>query len=91
MTAGIIMYNMILFILIAAFAMDGVSIGQASNTFTTVNESGVDNPTDISESSFLTRFWVSIWDLPWWFNMFAVVFVNLILLPITVFAWIRGL
>ena len=80
-TTGLVLFNIVIFILITAFATDDLAIGQASNVY---------DADDTSETTFLNRFWVIIWDLPWWLNVFLV-FVNLMLIPITIFAWLRGL
>ena len=80
-TTGLVLFNVIIFVLITAFANDDLAVGQASDVY---------NADDSSETNFLGRFFIIVWDLPWWINVF-VVFVNLLLIPITIFAWLRGL
>jgi len=90
-TTGIVLFNVFIFILISAFAMDDVAIGQASNVEIALNSSGEGVPSTIQGTSFLSRFTISLFDiLPWWVSVF-VLFVNLILIPITILAWVRGL
>lgn len=89
-TTAIVLFNLFVFIIITAFAMDDVSVGRAGDVYSELNESGDIDTSSVAEIGFLKRFWIIMWDLPWWFNIF-VIFVNLILIPICVLAWIRGL
>lgn len=89
-TTGLVLFNVIVFVLITAFAMDDIAIGRTSNVYSSINSSGQGLPGDVSEPSFLERFGIVMWGLPWWLNTF-VIFVNALLIPITILAWVRGL
>ena len=89
-TTGLVLFNVFVFILVSAFAMDDTTIGESSNVYVSLNESGEGLPGDIASSSFFDKFTLVIWDLPWWFNVFLV-FVNLLMIPIVILAWVRGL
>ena len=90
MTAGLILFNVFIFILISAFAMDDIAIGRTNNMYESVNESGGGLPADISESGFMGNFITILFSLPWWLDVF-VWYANFALLGIVIFAWVRGL
>ena len=90
-TTGVVLFNVFLFIIISAFASDSVSVGTANNIYGDIDEvNATYDTTSVAKPSFLSGFAMTISNLPWWFNVF-VVFVNLLLIPITVLAWVRGL
>jgi len=89
-TTGLVLFNVIIFVLITAFASDDMAIGQASNVYEEIDETGNIDDVNVKDVGFMERFWIILWDLPWWINVF-VIFMNVLLIPITIFAWIRGL
>ena len=89
-TTGIILLNVFVFILVTAFANDGTDIGTANNIYNELEASGDIDAADIKDVSFMGRFWLVFGDLPFWFNAF-IIFCNVLLIPIAIFAWIRGL
>jgi len=90
-TTGVILFNVFVFIIISAFASDDTLVGTASNVYDSIDEvNSTYDTTTIQKPSFLSRFFITIFDLPWWLQVF-VFFVNIILIPITILAWVRGL
>ena len=90
-TTGIVLFNVFLFILIGAFASDSTTIGTANNIYDSVDEVNTTyDTTTVAKPSFLGSFTLVLFGLPWWFQAF-IFFVNVLLIPITILAWVRGL
>lgn len=85
------------YIITIAFAMDDIAVERAvepgnanliaptgSVNDTTTGEFSVGNVKDIS---FIRRFWITVFDMPWWFNLFIGLFNGFVLFILTVM-WI---
>ncbi len=86
------------YIIIVGFAMDDLAIekaldpgkanlvgsGSSSVNDTTTGEFSVSNIKDIS---FLRRFWITVFGMPWWFNLFVGLFNGFVLFMLTLL-WI---
>ena len=93
-TVALVLFNVFFYILVGAFAADPLAddVGYSGFGEITLNQSETsDSELTIGESSsFMSRFFIiSYLDLPWWVQAF-VILVNLVLLPLVVLAWIRG-
>ena len=90
-TTGIVLFNLIIFILVSAFASDDTHIGTSNDIYSSIDEVNTTyDILDVSKPSFFDKFFLVIFDLPWWIQVF-IFFVNVILIPITILAWVRGL
>ena len=90
-TTGIVLFNVFLFILIGAFASDDIVIGTSNNLQSSIdNVNDTYSTTDVAKPSFLGSFSLQVMELPGWFKIFVVA-VNVLLIPITILAWVRGL
>lgn len=89
-TTGLILFNIIVGVLISAFAMDDVAIGKTGSIYNPINNTGEGESGDISDPGMFARFVITIYSMPWWVNIF-IIFANVILLPLTILAWARGL
>lgn len=93
LTIGLILFNVFWYILIVAFTSDGVVIGEPNNFYETeLNATGDDIDTDttaVYDQSWIARFFINVWNLPWWLNIF-VVLLNGVGLVIILAAWFRG-
>lgn len=89
-TTGLVLFNVFVFILVSAFAADSSTIGTSNNIYDSVDEVNTTyDTTTVSKPSFISRFTLVLFDLPWWFQTFLF-FVNVLLIPITILAWVRG-
>lgn len=92
-TVTLVLFNAFIYILVGSFASDPLAsdIGRSGFGSIDINESdSSDTELTISEtSSFISRFFLVFFDLPWWVLVF-VTMVNGVLIPLIILSWIRG-
>lgn len=90
-TTGVVLFNVFIFVLVSAFATDSATVGTADNIYGDIDEvNDTYNTINVAKPSFLSNFTIVLFGLPWWFQVF-IFFVNVLLIPITILAWVRGL
>ena len=92
-TVTLVLFNAFIYILVGAFAADPLAddIGRSGFGEITLNDSETsDTELTVTESrGFISRFFLIFFDLPWWVWVF-VTMVNLVLIPLMILAWVRG-
>lgn len=95
---GLLLFDILWYVILGSFALDGVDIGGQSNVYyADVNVSGSDaglGTGDVYDSTgeaytWIARFFINVFNLPWWLNVF-VVGLNTVGLVVIIAAWLRG-
>jgi len=89
---GVILFNIIMYIVIYSANADSTigNIGSGKGNNYNITASTNDNLTSTGVTHWYSGFQVSVFNMPWWINIFYVVFQGL-LISLSVYAMIRGL
>ena len=89
---GVIIFNIIMYIVIYSANADSTigSVGSGNSNTYNITASTNDNLSSTGVTHWYSGFQVSVFNLPWWINIFYVTFQGL-LVAISIYAMIRGL
>lgn len=85
-----VLFNVLLFIIISSFGMEGIDVGTSGGTSLSINSSTGADVTSAHATSWLGGFSNSLSNMPWWVNLFLVLFETGGL-ALTIYALIRGI
>ena len=89
---GVIIFNIIMYIVIYSANADSTigSIGQGKSNSYNISASTTDNLSTTGVTHWYSGFQVSVFNLPWWVNIFYVT-LQAFLITLSIYALIRGL
>lgn len=94
LTIGFVIFNLILFLVVGAFATDGVQISSNAqniqNSLGSINQSASEGSMHYSDVSFISKIWITFSNLPSWFNT-LIITIEALLVIVIILAWLRGL
>lgn len=91
LTLLLVIFNIFWYIIVISFTADGIIVGQTNNLNSIDgNITGDDiDLGDITSLGWIKRFFLNVWGLPWWLNVFIGT-LNGIGLFLVGAAWFRG-
>ena len=90
LTFTFFLFNLLVFIMISAFAMDGVAVGSKGSYSDSSLDGNVTGSTlDVADVSFFSKYTNTLFNMPWYVHT-LLVSINAFMLIIIIAGWVRG-
>ena len=95
MTVAYVMFCLLYYVIFVAFSMDPIhtegSIGSIdASSDISINESEDSTYVSYTDRNWISKFFITVFNMPWWLNVFIGT-LQVVILGVLTLAWVRGL